>query len=245
MADGLADILAGGGPLGPQLLGADIAGSQALDPARLGATTPSLPALGLWQADVRQGQAMDLARQIASQQTAAIPAIGKYLAADDPIKAAAADTGGDPVARWQMLRSTPEQVAQMRQAMAAAELNRQNAALAALNVKGFTGLQNEPQTPLSLSPSGGPRVGGAAALGAQTSPGFDRATGRDYLAEFEAAPTPEARAQYWGKLANYQKLQLQQQALRRGKGIAGITPQAPAPAPATTTTAGPPASPTG
>jgi hypothetical protein len=243
MADGLADILAGGGPLGPQLLGADIAGSQALDPARLGATTPLLPALGLWQADVRQGQAMDLARQIASQQTTAIPAIGKYLSADDPIKAAAADTGGDPVARWQMLRSTPEQVAQMRQAMAAAELNKQNAALAALNVKGFTGLQNEPQTPLSLSPSGGPRVGGAASLG---SPGFgDRATGRDYLTEFESQPTPEARAQYWGKLANYQKLQLQQQALRRGKGIPAMSPVAPTGPAAPTATAGTPASPSG
>jgi hypothetical protein len=65
---------------------------------------------------------MAAAQQLAAQQSAAMGDMGKYLSAHDPVRAAAADTSGNPVARWAMLRSTPQQVIQMRQAMAETQL---------------------------------------------------------------------------------------------------------------------------
>jgi hypothetical protein len=125
MAD-LADILAGAGPLGPAELQAQIYGTQAADPRVLASSSgPVGQAIGQLTATLGAApQAMAAAQQLAGQQTAAMPDIGKYLSAEDPVRAAAADASGDPAARWAMLRSSPEQVAQMRELQSRAALQR-------------------------------------------------------------------------------------------------------------------------
>jgi hypothetical protein len=127
MAD-FADILAGAGPLGPSELQAQIYGSQAADPRVLATSSgPVGQAIGQLSGGFAQARALDAAQQMAQQQTAAMGDIGKYLSADDPVRAAAADPGGNAVARWAMLRSTPEQVAQMRELQSRAGLQRAQA----------------------------------------------------------------------------------------------------------------------
>jgi hypothetical protein len=124
MAD-LADILAGAGPLGPSELQAQIYGSQAADPRVLATSSgPVGQMIGQLSGGFAMNRAMAAAQQLAQQQTAAMPDVGKYLSADDPVRAAAADASGDPAARWAMLRSTPEQVAQMRELQSRAALQR-------------------------------------------------------------------------------------------------------------------------
>jgi hypothetical protein len=81
-------------------------------------------AIGQLSGGFAQARALDAAQQMAQQQTAAMGDIGKYLSADDPVRAAAGDTSGNAVARWAMLRSTPEQVAQMRELQSRAALQR-------------------------------------------------------------------------------------------------------------------------
>jgi hypothetical protein len=121
----LADILAGAGPLGPSELQAQIYGTQAADPRVLATSSgPVGQAIGQLSGGFAQARAMAAAQQIAQQQTGAMGDIGKYLSADDPVRAAAADASGDPAARWAMLRSSPEQVAQMRELQSRAALQR-------------------------------------------------------------------------------------------------------------------------
>jgi hypothetical protein len=124
MAD-LADVLAGAGPLGPSELQAQIYGGQAADPRVLATSSgPVGQAIGQLSGGFAQARAMAAAQQLAAQQTGAMGDIGKYLSAEDPVRAAAADTSGNAVARWAMLRSSPEQVAQMRELQSRAALQR-------------------------------------------------------------------------------------------------------------------------
>jgi hypothetical protein len=126
----LADILAGAGPLGPAELQAQIYGTQAADPRVLATSSgPVGQAIGQLSGQFAMNRAMAAAQQLAGQQTTAMPDIGKYLSAEDPVRAAAADASGDPAARWAMLRSSPEQVAQMRELQSRAALQRAQAVL--------------------------------------------------------------------------------------------------------------------
>jgi len=194
MADGLADVMAGGGPLMPQLLGAQMAAQQAA-PQNLGG--PTGMGFGLWSSVLAQGRAEDYARQIAQAQQGAMGDLGKYLQAADPVAAAAADTGGDPVARWQMMRTTPLQLGQMREQMANAALARANAALAGLNVAGFTGLQ-QPQTGAATGP-GVPPIGAPATRrvpGPPTQLTSGSLGGGDYVPDPMVIPPDQRRAVY-------------------------------------------------
>jgi hypothetical protein len=179
MAD-LADILAGAGPLGPSELQAQIYGGQAADPRVLATSSgPVGQAIGQLSGGFAQAKALAAAQQIAQQQTGAMGDIGKYLSAEDPVRAAAADTGGDAVARWAMLRSTPEQVAQMRELQSRAALQRAQTIL--------------PTARGGLLTSGGggvPTLPGAGGPGAPLVPGIPTTTAPGQLAPgVSGAPT--------------------------------------------------------
>jgi hypothetical protein len=120
---GLEDLLGSGGPLSPLELSASLDAQRAQNPVNYSAG-PVGQMMGVAGARLAQDRALSTAQQLAQQQTGAMDDMGKYLSAEDPVRAAAADTGGNAVARWAMLRSSPEQVAQMRNELAQAGLQR-------------------------------------------------------------------------------------------------------------------------
>jgi len=124
MADGIYNILDSAGPMAPLDIGAGVAAQQAADPRVLASSSgPVGQAIGQLTATFgAMPQAMDYARQIGEAQSGAMTDMGKYLSASDPVATAAADTGGNPVARWAMLRTTPLQLAQMRNFQAETQL---------------------------------------------------------------------------------------------------------------------------
>jgi hypothetical protein len=121
----LADLLRGGPELGPLELGGGIAAAQAADPRMLtGGPGVGGAIANFSAATTAQPLAEDYARRIAAVQAAAQPDLLKYLASEEPLKTAAADTGGNPTARWAVSQMSPLQLAQAREANVLAELNK-------------------------------------------------------------------------------------------------------------------------
>jgi hypothetical protein len=101
---------------------------------------------------------MAAAQQVAAQQAAAMPDLAAAYASDDPYKWVSENPNASPVARWAILRSTPEEVAQAKNIMAESALRRAQLPLASARgtaiSAGLPGLTTPATTP-TLPPVGG------------------------------------------------------------------------------------------
>jgi len=182
MADGLAGVLAGGGPLGPAEMQAQMWGAGAMDPRTLASSAgPVGQAIGQLTATLAaRPQAMAAAQQVAAAQTAAMGDLSAAYASDDPYKWVSDNPNASPVARWSILRSTPEQVAQTKQSIAQAALLRAQTirpeAFGTLLRSGETGVPTLPAAvggaPIRTATAGGgdPTAGIPQLQGAGPSP---------------------------------------------------------------------------
>jgi hypothetical protein len=167
MADGYGDILGGFDPYAGQRLAAAMSATLGADPGRLAYSSgPVGQALGQISGGFERARAIDLANTLAGELMAALPDLASAYTGTDPYQWAAHNPQASPLARAMILGTSPMDVAKTREAAI-------NAAMAGLNLRGFTNLQGAAGTPAAAAPIAAPanrRIAPVTAGGAGGGP---------------------------------------------------------------------------